>query len=39
MMPKEGFVQKMNDVIIFYTCDKNDIEKIVKDFPQLDVSF
>jgi predicted GNAT family acetyltransferase len=38
-MSKEGFVQKMNDVIIFYTCDKNDIEKIVKDFPQLDVSF
>lgn len=39
MMSKEGFVQKINDVIVLYTCDKNDIEEIVKDFPQSDVSF
>jgi len=38
-MPKESFVKKINDVMIFYTCDKNDIKKIVKDLPQLDVSF
>jgi len=38
-MSRKGFIKKLNDVEIFYTCDKNDIEKIVKAFPQSDVSF